>query len=266
MQSSTECSSMKATGEVIARFFAEEVETLARETKVVQRRSRLTGTQLLQVLVFGFLKDPQITLRQLAQLCSELAVTISAQGLHSRINEYCVKFFEALFERGFALFQNKLTLAVPVLQHFSQVNLVDSSVIALPDGLQEEYAGCGGSGPVASLKLQAVFDFLRGALVRLVVQPGRATDQAYRDYLDSVRAGSLTITDLGYYCLDSFAAIAARGAYFLTRYCYPTRVLTLTGEPLALLQMLSVAGTAAVDRAVLIFPRKSGQRQMPRVH
>jgi hypothetical protein len=218
----------------------------------VQRRSRLTGTHLAQVLVFGFLKDPQITLRQLAQLCWELGVSISAQGLHSRINQHCVTFFKALFERGLALFQNHLALKVPVLQHFTQVNLVDSSVIALPDSMQTEFSGCGGSGPAASLKLQTVFDFLRGTLLRLTVQPGRATDQAYRDYLDSVQAGSLTIMDLGYYRLDSFAALAAREAYYLTRYCYPTRVLTPDGTPIELLSELQQTAEVRVEREVLL--------------
>jgi hypothetical protein len=252
MQSSTECPTMEAVGQLIARFFTGDIEPLARETKVVQRASRLTGTRLVQVLVFGFLKDPQITLRQLAQLCCELGTAISPQGLHSRINRYSVKFFKALFERGFALFQSQLVLQVPMLQNFSQVNLVDSSVVALPERMQAEYPGCGGSGPAASLKLQTVFDFLRGGLVSLVVQAGRATDQAYHDYLDHVRAGSLTLMDLGYYRLDSFAAIAAHGAYFLTRYCYPTRVLTPTGTPIELLRELQATPAAQVVREVLL--------------
>lgn len=238
MQSSTECPSLEAIGALIGRFFTEDIEALARETQVVQRASRLTGTQLAQVLVFGFLKDPRITLRQLAQLCQELGVTISAQGLHSRISAYSVEFFKRLFEQGLGLFQSQLALRVPVLQNFSQINLVDSSVVALPDRMQTEYPGCGGGGPVASLKLQVVFDFLRGAVRQLAVQAGRATDQAYRAYLEVVWPGSLTIADLGYFRLDAWAALAQRGAFFLTRYCYPTRVLTLEGTPIELLREL----------------------------
>jgi hypothetical protein len=207
---------------------------------------------LVQVLVFGFLKDPRITLRQLAQLCQELGVPISAQGLHSRISAYSVELFKRLFERGFGLFQSKLALKVPVLQNFSQINLVDSSVVALPDSMQTEYPGCGGGGPVASLKLQVVFDFLHGAVRQLAVQAGRATDQAYRAYLDVVSAGSLTIADLGYFRLDAWAALAQRGAFFLTRYCYPTRVLTLEGTPMELLRELRDTPAARVVRKVLL--------------
>ena len=252
MQSSTSCPDVETVAQLIGRFFTEDIEALARESGVVQRRSRLDGSTLLQVLVFGFLKHPQLTLKQLAQLCYARGVELTAQGLHSRINAYSVTFLRAMFERGFRVFRSALPLPLPLLQRFTQINIVDSSVVALPEGLQAEYRGCGGSGPKASLKLQLVFDFLRGNVEQLVVQAGRAVDQVYRDYLAVVTPRSLTLADLGYFCLEAFAAIAARGGYFLTRYSYPTAVFTPPGESLALLPMLAHTPATTLTMPILL--------------
>lgn len=252
MQSNTSCPDMETLAQRIGRFFTEDIEALARKSGVVQRRSRLDGTTLLQVLVFGFLKHPRITLKQLAQLCYARGVELSAQGLHSRINASSVTFLRAMFERGFEVFRSALPLPLPLLQRFTQINIVDSSVVALPEALQTEYRGCGGGGPKASLKLQLVFDFLHGNVEQLVVQAGRATDQVYRDYLAVVTRGSLTLVDLGYFCLEAFAAIVARGGYFLTRYCYPTAVLTPQGKSLALLPMLAHTSATTVTMPILL--------------
>jgi len=256
MQSITDRVDMEAMGQVIARFFTEDVETLAQETKLVQRRSRLTGTMLLHVLVFGFLRNPRASLKQLAQLCAELGVWLTPQALDGRINAYSVDFFKALFERGFAVFRNQLPLPMAKLQHFTQINLVDSSLLALPDTLQKEYPGCGGAGPSASMKMQLVFDFLRGNLQKLELQIGRATDQAYQAYLKVVERGSLTLVDLGYFRLEAFESIALRGAYFLTRYFYPTRVFTPKGDPIDLLKLLQRPSRTGIDIPILLGAEK----------
>lgn len=252
MQCITERTDMETIGRLISRFFSEDIESVARETKLVQRRSQLTGTVFLQVLVFGFLRHPQGTLRQLVRLCAELGVWLTPQALDGRINTYSVEFLKALFERGFAVFRNQCPLPMTKLQHFTHINLVDSSTVTLPDTLEEEYPGCGGGGPRASMKIQLVFDFLRGNLQQLEFQTGRSTDQAYREYLQVVEAGSLTLVDLGYFCLASFKTIASRGAYFLTRYFYPTKVLTPEGKPVDLLQLFREPNATQIDIPILL--------------
>ena len=100
-----------------------------------------------------------------------------------------------------------------LLQRFTgQINIVDSSVVALPEGLQAEYRGCGGgSGPKASLKLQLVFDFLRGNVEQL----GGAGRTGGGSGLPGLPGGGHAevadgLADLGYFCLEAFAAIGRR--------------------------------------------------------
>jgi hypothetical protein len=155
-----------------------------------------------------------------------------------RINKAAVLFLQTMFQQAMTDFKNKLPLPLPILQQLSAINLVDSSVVALPDQLQADYPGCNGKGPQASLKVQLVFEFLWGNLSHLVLQAGREPDQKYRDSLAVVRPGSLTIMDLGYFCLDAFKAIMATPAYVLSRLLPKTGLLTPDGQPLPLLALL----------------------------
>ena len=56
------------------------------------------------------------------------------------------------------------------------------------------------------------------------------------DILPVLRAGDLVLRDPGYFVIDSFLAIAARGAFFLTR--HGIALLDGRGQPIALLARL----------------------------
>jgi hypothetical protein len=252
MQSTTKKFDLDAIGEKITGFFAKTVDAVARQTKFVQRCSPLSGLIFLKAMVFGYLEAPHASLSDLVKVCLDLEVSITPQGLDERINPFSVAFLKAMFIQAFEIFRNQVPLPLPVLEQFSAINLVDSSVKELPDSMVGEYPGCGGDGAQASLKIQLVFDFLRGNLTQITLQAGRTADQSYRDYLAVVERGSLTITDLGYFCLDALRTIAEKGAYFLIRYLYPTALLTPQGGRIDLLALLRSETTDHIDQPVLL--------------
>lgn len=244
-------------GAKIMRFFSEaEVEQVARETKFVQRRSPLTGLRYLKALVFGYIENPKASLSDLAEVCADLEVKISPQGFDERINAASVSFLQTIFQQAMQVFQSPVRLVLPILDKFSGIQLVDSTILALPEEMQDLYPGCGGHGPAASLKIQLVFDCLCGNLKQILLQAGRLPDQAYRDYWELVRSGSLTLVDLGYFCLDAFRAIADAQAYFLSRYLYPTALLTPAGERIQLITGLRAETRARIDLPVSLGCRK----------
>jgi len=104
--------------------------------------------------------------------------------------------------------------------------------------MADEYPGCGRVGAKAALKIQLVFDFLHGNLKQVELETGLDSDQGYREYLQVVEGGSLTIVDLGYFWLDAFWAIAEKSAYFLSRYFYPTGLLDELGKRIDLARLL----------------------------
>ena len=124
---------------------------------------------------------------------------------------------------------------------FSQVTILDSSTITLPDEMQEQYRGCGGGhgAGAAALKLQTELDLRHGALSPVTIEPGRSPDGARRWQQAERPAGSLRITDLGYFCVAVFAAIAAAKAYFLSLLQFGTGVrLGAGGAAVDLLEWL----------------------------
>lgn len=243
---------LQAIAEKIRSFFGSSVNQVARQTKFVQRQSKLDGLHFLQVLVFGFIEKPQGSLNHLAQVSLDLGVEITAQGIDERVNKHSVAFLKEMFSQAMETFKNDRPLPLEVLRPFTAVNILDSSVKALPDNMVEEYPGCGGEGPQASLKVQLVFEFLYGNLKQVALRPGREPDQAYRDYLQRVEADSLTIVDLGYFSVEAFGNLADKNAYFLSRYLSGTKVYTPDGEAIDLLSTLQSTTTSYLDLDVCL--------------
>jgi len=225
--------------EKMVHFFSDQgVEETARETKFVRRKSAITGLNFLKAVVLGFLEKPGSSLNELAQSFLDLGVEVTAQGIDERINAFSVAFLRTIFSQALAIFKTKCPLPLSVLQQFSAINIVDSSTKSLPENMADEYPGCGRVGAQAALKIQLVFDFLHGNLKQVELETGIDSDQGYRAYLQVVEGGSLTIVDLGYFCLDAFWAIADKSAYFLSRYFYPTGLLDELGKRIDLERLL----------------------------
>ena len=233
-------------------FFTQTAEAIARKTKFVQRKSKMTGAMFMQSLVFGFEEQPAACLTDLIEMSEELGVTITKQGLQDRIQD-AVPFLREMFEHGLRLFRHDLPLAQAVLQQFSGIYITDSTVIALPETQRTEFPGCGGDGSEAALKLQLTFDLLTGALDQLTFQAGRSADQAYEGHVQSLRPGALYLSDLGYFVLRHFQQMAEQRAYFLSRFDLKTAVFDPeTGERLDVLTWLRAQTSPAVETQWLV--------------
>ena len=93
----------------IKDFFGENaVKIKARKTKFVQRLSSLDGRRFLQTVVFGFIENPDASLNDLSQVCLDLGVDITPQGLDQRINEKAVVFLKEMFVKAMDKFKNKI--------------------------------------------------------------------------------------------------------------------------------------------------------------
>jgi hypothetical protein len=236
----------------IQTFFNQTANSVARTTGFVTRTSKLTGAVFLQTFTFGFLDTPDASLTGLVETSHDLGVTITKQGLQTRLEE-AIPFLKEMFQRAFALFHHTLRLDLEILRQFTAIYLTDSTTVALPQQLQTEFPGCGGSGPVAALKLQLTFEFLQGVMTALTFQTGRTPDQIYTDDLHNLVTGALYLTDLGYFVLARFRAIAAGQAYFLSRYDTKTALFDAPMEtPLDLLEWLRQHPESLFEQSVQI--------------
>jgi hypothetical protein len=142
----------------------------------------------------------------------------------------------------------------PILERFTRVTVIDSTSITLPDSMEKEFRGCGGSynGGKAALKLQTELDLRSGALTHIEIEAGRSPDSGTSRQDAEHPSGSLRISDLGYYNLAVFAALVSKGVHFLSRLQFGIKVMQTDGVSVDLLSWLSQQPGKMVDQMVLL--------------
>ena len=198
--------------------------------------------------------DPKATDEELAQIAAQCGVEVTPQAVDQRHTPALVRFLEALFRAGAQRVVGSDRSLAPVLERFASVTVLDSSTIQLPDGMGGQFAGCGGRCGFgrAALKLQTEWDLRSGALSCVQVEPGRGADGGTSRQWARRGAGSLRVTDLGYFNLAVFADMAAHGEHFLSRLQFGTGVLLPDGTAVDLLAWLAGQPGPAVDRPALL--------------
>jgi hypothetical protein len=240
---------LATASQTLQTFFTTTAHRLARVTGFVQRQSKVTGAHWLQMLTFGFLDTPDATLNQLAQVSEDLGVPLTGQGIDERLTQAAVDFEKAMFRESLTLFRRQQSLPVEILERFTAVELLDSSRIALPESLKDEFPGCGGDGPAASLKVQLLVE-LRSGRLSATLEAGRSPDQTYVPVTE-ILPGSLRISDLGYFNLSVFRHIDTHAGYFLSRLNLQAGVLDAkTQHPFDLLAWLRASPLDLFEREV----------------
>jgi hypothetical protein len=206
--------------------FGEVAQRLARDTRFVQRASKLGGAHFVQTLVFTYLANPNATLAELSQTAAALGVAITPEGLTQRFTAEAATFLQEVLAAAVKRLLAADPLAIPLLERFAGVYLEDSTSIVLPDALHDCWAGCGnatGQGR-AALKLNLRLDLNTGHLASLTLHDGRMHDIEASAPLSAVATGALYLADLGYFGLDRFQQLSAHGAYFVSRLKASTQV------------------------------------------
>jgi hypothetical protein len=199
-------------------FDIERTNQVARETKFMIRDRKLDGIKFLKTLVFGYLREPQASLNQLCQVSQDMEVMITRQGLDDRLNDQAVKFLQECLKTALEKLRTKRCEVAKVLDSFTEVYLLDSTVQSLPETLKEVFRGVGGNASEAAVKIQLLFGFRSGTMEHLEFVDGRFPDTKYQGHLNHLAPGSLLIQDLGYFNLSVLLAVIARGSFFLTRW------------------------------------------------
>jgi hypothetical protein len=246
-------SSIPHLSQALQTVFTTVATSAARTTGFIRRQRQLTGAGFVQALVFGFLAHPNATLEQLTASAANVGVRISPQGLEQRFTETAAACLQHVLEAAVQHLLAAKPVAIPILQRFSGVYLLDSTTITLPDALASVWPGCGGSTPgtAAALKLQVLWNLTTGTLAHLGLHAGRASDQRAPVQAVALPSGALRIADLGYFALDQIAWLRSQGCYVLSRWYPQTRLFDLSGCPLQLLDLLQEAHPT-LDQAVLL--------------
>jgi Transposase DDE domain len=228
-------------GAALQELFGTIAQQAGQTSVVIVRKRKFTALSLARTFVLGFLRNPEASDEELAQIALQCGADVTPQAIAQRHSPRLVKFLKELFCRATKVVVGSDKALAPLLERFTSVIVLDSSTIVLPDSERQEYPGCGGShgGGAAAMKLQTEWDLRSGGITHVEIEPGRIPDGATSRQQASRDPGSLRITDLGYFSLAVFAALTQAGAYFLSRLQFPTSVMLPEGEAVDLLNWLA---------------------------
>jgi hypothetical protein len=229
-------------------------DQLARQTGFVKRQRKITGSHFAQAIVFTMMAHRQPTQSQRLKHAANVGLSLSRQALEKRLDEKATEFLRELL-RAAVTHAVASPVAIPVLDRFTAVNILDSSIVALPDELADRFQG-GRSGttegPKASLKLTVGLDLKTGTLCGPELADGRSADLSAALAQAAPPRGGLGIADLNYFDTAKFARWNEAGAYFLSRLKVRTAVYDPKGHRLDVLRVLQAAGDSDVDLDVKV--------------
>lgn len=189
-----------------------KLEELALQSNFYLRSSRkITASSL----VFGFyqMKNRGVnSLRNWAvEVGSQIETSVSKQAIDNRLNERTMDYLKLVFQQSMSLkLQPHLSKPVDeelqkLMSFFPRILLHDSTSQKIPASLREHFGGPHSQGnPVATLKVQAVYDFIGQTWIYLDVTPYSKNDQSQSScIINCCQKGDLVLRDLGYFVLDT---------------------------------------------------------------
>lgn len=245
---------VQTVSNALQQALGEYLDELARECGVVVRQRKFSGQSLLRMLVITLLHKPDATWWDFVVTAAELGVQVSQTAVEKRLaaGQPLVDFLRKALERALQQTVASQPAAAELLQQFTAVFLGDSTTIALPDELADQFAGCGGTEgtSAAALKIQVLWDLKTGRLEHLLLEAGRASDARSPIALAQAEPGTLLVYDLGYFSVARFADLDRNQAKFISRLQHGTTVFDANGVALDLVDYLRCQSTGLVDVSI----------------
>ncbi len=248
---------MGKVAESLQRLFGSNLDELGIRTGVIKRRRAFSGMTLLRTLVLTVLKHPQAAPADFKKMADQLGVHVSKAAIPKRFTDELITFLQAVLESALAMVLGMEPATRNLLAGFTAVFIGDATTLSLPDEYADQFPGCGGTERTsrAAMKIQVLWEFLTGSLRRVVIEPGKSSDAMSPIARAEAPAGSLSLFDLGYFCLERFRRLTAASAFWISRLQINTRVFDLRGRELHLLDELQQrfqAGERLVDMEILL--------------
>src|SRR5262249_28828929 len=198
-----------------------KADELASQCGFVQRKRKVSGANFAQTVVFTAMADPEPTKSGSQAFAAAAGLGAPRQALDKRFNARGAAFFRELLRAAVAEMV-AAPVAIPLLRRFTAVEVLDSSVVPLPDELAGLYRGGRSgrgpqTGPQAPVTLPLGLRLHWGTLGGPELSAGRAGDLKAPAAAAAPPAGGLQLADLNYFGLTRFARWQGCGAYWLSR-------------------------------------------------
>lgn len=247
-------SSLAQVSTAVQRLLTITAEDAATSSDCVQRVRRFTGVTWVQTLVLGCLATPGPSLTDLARMAAALGVTVTPQAIAQRCTPATATCLEQVLDAAVQHVIRADPVAIPLLERFTGVFVVDTSTIALPPALADRWPGCGNGShhPAAALKLGVRLDLLQGTLTGPLLDHGRTHDRTCAITAVPLPPGALRLADLGFWSVADLAALSAADGFWLSRPQAQTAVLERDGDRLDLDALLATTTTDEWEREVCL--------------
>jgi len=237
---------------IFCYFQKKTCKKLGRMAGFIKRERAISAFHFLVMMTTGITGIPHISLAAMVEVAG---LKISREGLHERFTESATRFMTLC--ANFVL-KHKLKAAAIIrsklLNHFNRIFLFDSTSWDIHPALKKVFPGSNGSASSTNCKVQLCYEYLHGIISFFDIVPGTTSDNGYTSYLPNMlQPGDLLITDLGYFCLNTFKRIVELGAYFLSRFFVGTNLYDLqTLAPIDLCSMLTTINDSIYEIDVLM--------------
>jgi len=225
---------VKRVAAAVQTVFTSLSREVGEASGIIKRRRKFDASTLAQTLVFGFLQNPRAKDEDLARMAAVCGVPVTPQAIEQRFTWVLVHFLRQLLEATVKEVVKAPPVLIPLLKKFNGVYVHDSSAIALPQEMAEQYPGCGGDGSSAAVKVQTRIELTAGQLSYIGLEPGRNPDQGSAIQEALLPEGSLRLADLGYFALPTLVLLARMRVNWISRIQSSTTVFDTNGQPLDL--------------------------------
>ena len=172
----------------------------------------------LDIMLSDATSDVPMSYNQMSILVENIfGITISKQAISERFNTGALSYTKNLL--GEYLYeQTNSTINSAWFDMFNRVIIKDSTKFDVPEKMQKELPGFGGSASKAGCCIQYEFDIKSGQVNDLSITPAKRPDSKdAAETIDLIKTGDLTIRDLGYFKVGYFKTVQQKEAFFLSR-------------------------------------------------
>lgn len=193
----------------------EEATEAGYVTGFVQRESKMTGAKFTQTLVFGWMAKPEASYAELTQTAAAIGLEIRPQGLYKRFTEEAAECLRRVLAKAVTVSIKGEAVEVSLLKKFSEVRVLDSSIVNLPDEIVSQWLGYGSKS--SAVKLDVGLDLVSGTLLGPYLRDGRSNDCSGQLQHANLPEGSLRLADLGYFDSHRLRQLDEQGVYWISR-------------------------------------------------
>jgi len=193
---------------------------LARESKFLVRKSKITPAMFLDMMFYGIGCDSKSLRLMTFHAQQKHFMGLSKQAIDNRFSKASTSFAKALLKEALST-QVRTMIEPTVLDLFRTVRIKDSTTFGIDASLSDLFEGYrkgGGRSSKAAVSIQFEYDLKTGNVFDIDLQSAVSSD--ITDVIskkDDIKEGDLIIRDLGYYSAKMIQDYINKEAFFISK-------------------------------------------------